>query len=222
MDVEPKKNGNVVRFKDLVDGVWCTGYRKGNEVCLMHYAVSVDWWADCSARDYLCEIVGLKPTRATQGCYGHRQATREALEKEAREVKAKGGIAFPWYLYEHGGTAISEQPYSDPWDSGLGGYVFVPAEKITDETITKETARKVASAELREFADCMGGWVYHAVRGEVQECSLGHIHFTKSEKGWMRFVGEDERDCGMFEEMEIGEGKELHEGWKEVHEEDWV
>jgi hypothetical protein len=59
---------------------------------------------------------------------------------------SKKYISIPVYMYDHGGIAISTQPFSCPWDSGQLGIIFVELK-----TALKEFNRKRSSKQFEKI-----------------------------------------------------------------------
>ena len=72
-------------------------------------------------------------------------------------------IVKPLYMYEHGGVALSTEPFSDRWDSGPLGYVMVTPERLEaiglKRSETEQIERNIAS-EIKVFQAYMNGEVY--------------------------------------------------------------
>lgn len=69
------------------------------------------------------------------------------------------------YAYIHGGITISTGPYSDPWDSGIIGYVYVTKERmkymgIPENEMTAENANKIIDEEIKTYDDYLCGEVF--------------------------------------------------------------
>lgn len=81
------------------------------------------------------------------------QEFKEYIEKGEKNNRL---VALPVYMYDHSGITIKTSPFSDPWDSGLLGWIYVDREKIL-----KEYDRKILTKSLRRKAE-------ETLRGEVQ------------------------------------------------------
>jgi hypothetical protein len=83
-------------------------------------------------------------------------------------------VIFPLYLYDHSGISMRTHPFSDIWDSGQVGFIFVSEEKIreefsignndiiTDEII--ENAKKILKGEVILYDNYLTGRVYRLVK----------------------------------------------------------
>lgn len=96
----------------------------------------------------------------TMACFHRRYNLGDPPEMEIEEIEAglESGelIGLPLYLYDHGGITMRTGPFSDPWDSGRVGYIYVHK---TDAL--KEWGRKRLSPYLRRK-------VLEVLNGEVQ------------------------------------------------------
>lgn len=84
-----------------------------------------------------------------------------------REGGQKNFIILPLYLYDHGGLIMSDRPFSDPWDSGQVGWIYVSHDKIRKEfrvdEVTPEVRQKalnILKAEIEEYNYYLQGRVY--------------------------------------------------------------
>lgn len=58
----------------------------------------------------------------------------------------------PLYLYNHSSLAISSVPFSDPWDSGQCGYIYVPKGQASSEYNHAEHSDGYSEEALRTWA----------------------------------------------------------------------
>lgn len=84
---------------------------------------------------------------------GDWENAHDATRRMLREAGA--AIWLPLYLYDHGGITMSCGAFSDPWDSGQVGVIYMTAETLQSEF------GNVANAERMERA-------YACLRGEVE------------------------------------------------------
>jgi hypothetical protein len=98
--------------------------------------------------------------------YAHPSDLYEALfeqfgVKNVPELKAKGTVIVPLYLYDHSGLAMSTYEYSDPWDSGQAGvWVVLPDEVQAEFGGDRDKARAYVEAAVAEYSEYLGGQVY--------------------------------------------------------------
>ena len=77
--------------------------------------------------------------------------------KEAKDEAIEAGDhVFNLYKFSHGNVLLSIKPFNDPWDSGQIGYCIVRSEVYGN----RETAARVAQAELDTFNKWLNGEVY--------------------------------------------------------------
>jgi hypothetical protein len=111
---------------------------------------------------------------------------KTASEAELEEAK-KTGVVFNLYMYEHSGVALSISntvyPYTDRWDSGQVGYVYITRETIQKEynqkKITKklyERIQKGIEGEIDAYNRYLNGWVYGFQQSKVHKCNFGGEH----------------------------------------------
>lgn len=80
------------------------------------------------------------------------------------------GVLKPLYMYEHGNVAFSTDnrvyPFSDQWDAGQVGFVYITPEKLAEENITLEDEDRIGDVirgELSAWQDYANGHVYGVV-----------------------------------------------------------
>ena len=73
-------------------------------------------------------------------------------------------VCFPVYMYDHGGIAISVEPYYCRWDSGQVGFIFVSKSKLRKEYCVKrltksiiENAKSALIAEVNQYSKYLQG-----------------------------------------------------------------
>jgi len=71
------------------------------------------------------------------------------------------------YGYSHGGLTISTSPFSDPWDSGQLGFIFISKEKVRKEygwnRLTRKRLQKIEEYlrdEIRTYDQFLTGDVW--------------------------------------------------------------
>ena len=99
--------------------------------------------------------------------YGNWAEIKEAIEEinKAPGDTHFGGVIWPIYMIDHSGLAISTKSFSDPWDSGQIGFIFVTPEQIrkeygdfTPEKVALATA--VLAEEVEEWGRYLNGEIY--------------------------------------------------------------
>lgn len=95
--------------------------------------------------------------------------------------KANDGLfVLPVYAYIHSGIVFSLAPFSDKWDSGLAGYIYVEKDKFRKdfqiESFDEKRAMDIAEGEIEllnqyESGDVWGyqEWTRETVDGEWKE-----------------------------------------------------
>jgi hypothetical protein len=102
----------------------------------------------------------------------HDKAASEWKQKKdnkIRDLAEKNALILPVYLYDHSGLAISTGGFSDPWDSGQVGYIFIRHSDILKEwggkgkRLTQKVmkqAEKYLDGEVETYNDELQGRVY--------------------------------------------------------------
>ena len=90
----------------------------------------------------------------------------------------------PIYAYSHGGTTFSLRPFSDRWDSGQVGWLFVTQEAAKKNWpkyggwVLAKCAERLADQEFKVFKDWVDdgayGWQVRDKDGEVVDSCWGY------------------------------------------------
>ena len=107
-----------------------------------------------------------------------------------------GLFALPVYAYVHSGIALSLGSFSDPWDSGRAGWVYVEKARFCKEAgiavFDEERARKWAAEEVRIMSDYLAGECYgwreiekcpHCGEWKEVDSCYGYYGFQDAEEG---------------------------------------
>ena len=83
---------------------------------------------------------------------------------EFLESLPEDSLILPLYLLDHSSLALSVEPFSDPWDSCIVGYIYTTPE-IIDEAFDgdRELAKRCLKAEVAEYNTYLSGEVYGVV-----------------------------------------------------------
>jgi hypothetical protein len=119
---------------------------------------------------------------------------RERKRAIIQKALDKRVIMLPLYVYEHGGVAMSTGAYSDPWDSGQVGWVYVTKEDVREEygkqrisAKLREAVEGVLKSEVETYAQYLEGAVYGYVvedeEGEHIDSCWGFYGDTKYAEG---------------------------------------
>jgi len=92
------------------------------------------------------------------------RAAIEEINKAPGDIHF-AGVILPIYMLDHSGLAISTKSFSDPWDSGQIGFIFVTPEQIRKEygDFNPEKvalATKVLEGEVEEWGHYLNGEIY--------------------------------------------------------------
>jgi len=82
-------------------------------------------------------------------------------------LKTHPSIVLNLYMYDHSGVSLNTTGFSDPWDSGQIGYVFVELEKVRRHYGKKRVSKKTVAAvqqvlreEVESYSQYLKGEVY--------------------------------------------------------------
>ena len=94
-------------------------------------------------------------------------------------IDGSGAVLLPLYLHDHSGLSMNTTGFSDRWDSGQMGYIYVTSDKIEAEYGDRspqsvEKAINVLKGEVEEYDSYL--------RGEVFDCIV-ELHENVSEDG---------------------------------------
>lgn len=92
-------------------------------------------------------------------------------------LKEEKAIYLPVFMYEHSGVALSTGSFSDPWDSGQVGYIYVLPDKVKKEFNVKRISPKRKEHILdclRSIVKTYGAYLNGEVYGYVVKDSEGN------------------------------------------------
>lgn len=142
-----------VEVYDLGGGYWVDENRIGKIVVLL------SWWLDMlSAEEWDSE--DYKRTELAY-CWLTNQA--ECFEDQRTEQRLRKDVALihPLYLYDHGGITISMGAFSDRWDSGQVGWIYM-TRGVLDREFGGDVERGEAclEGEVETYDNYLTGSVY--------------------------------------------------------------
>lgn len=130
--------------------------------------------------------------------------TRLALFSRRRGLWGDKGLhpkdapegAFPVYVYEHGGIALSLEPFSCRWDSGHAGFIWLAEDH--------PEPREVCKNALKTFEQYLNGEVYGFVvetRKLIQQDGELFATEWEHEDSCYGFFGDDHRASGLVDHL---------------------
>lgn len=107
--------------------------------------------------------------------------------------KIKPCIRLPIYMYDHSGITIRTSPFSDGWDSGQLGWIYVTSEKIKSEFkvkslngAIKNKARSILEQEVKLYDQYLRGAVWG---------------FEFGDDSCWGFIGDELEETGLLEAL---------------------
>jgi hypothetical protein len=94
-------------------------------------------------------------TSYRSGDYNNWKELKEDIEKREDPF-----IIYPLYLYDHSGITISTSPFSDPWDSGQIGFIFMTKTTLEENSTDAIKADEWVKEEVKEYDSYLRGEVY--------------------------------------------------------------
>ena len=94
----------------------------------------------------------------------------------------------PVYMYDHSGLVLSTSPFSDPWDSGQVGFMW-----ITDPDIPQDKLPGVVEAEIKELNMWLSGDVWTIDIDDGKECLGGVYGYDYAVKEAKRMINNMEK-----------------------------
>jgi hypothetical protein len=91
--------------------------------------------------------------------------TKSEVDTIMSEINDSNAVILPIFMYEHSGIALKTTEFSDPWDSGQLGVIFVRHDDIKKEygdlsEDTIKTVKRVLESEVEEYSHYVNGEVY--------------------------------------------------------------
>ena len=122
----------------------------------------------------------------------------------AADITAKNALVLPVFLYDHSGlffsTSNTRYPFTDIWDAGQVGYLFVTKEAIrTEYGVTRiipairEKVIAVLECELQTYQQYVNGEIFgftltDTTTGEVKDECGGFFGDDLSENGMLDYL----------------------------------
>ena len=148
------------------------------------------------------------------GGMSYERATEVDDTKLQRFVE-RDFIVLPLYLYDHGGITMSVGGFSDPWDSGQVGWIYVTKAKAREEYGVKRLTKKLLeriegylTGEVEVYDQYLSGDVYGFVLKDKQD--------EKNEDSCWGFYGSDPMENGMMDYIG-SEHKDLIDSLEDVY-----
>jgi len=121
--------------------------------------------------------------------------------KEAFDAEYPDAYVMPLYIYDHGGITISTGGFSDTWDSGQVGWIYMLPEtlkanwpSLTEPQALLDKAEEVMRHEVKDYDDYLTGNVWGFELVKVVVCDHGDEHEEHEEACW-GFSGDDAKDA---------------------------
>ena len=157
---EIQKNGIALKiYYDENCPSPCENYNLGTMVCWHHRHSLGHKHNYCDPNDFLISLA--------EDIVGDPDKVQQMSIEQCEEIIRKNAVILPLYLFDHSGLVMRTYPFSDPWDSGQVGWIYVLKEKIREEykikNITKKVRDRVVSvlnAEVKTYSQWMEGDVY--------------------------------------------------------------
>ena len=109
-------------------------------------------------------------------------------------------IAKRIYLYEHSGLAVSTSPFSNKWDSGQVGYIYITKEKVRDNYNVKKVGKKVKELVL-ENLEVQVEELNHYVSGDVFGFKILDSEDSVVDSCW-GFYGDNFLENGIYDNID--------------------
>lgn len=127
-----------------------------------------------------------------------------------------GIVSLPLYLYDHSGISMSCSEFSDKWDSGQVGFIYVTDEKVSEEWGgDRDAAIRYLKGEVEEYDAYLTGQVFLYeildLDGEcVDSCSgfYGEDHCVEAGRAAVKAIVDDPKHIydlarKVFEDLRI-------------------
>ncbi len=116
-------------------------------------------------------------------------------------------IVLRLYLFDHSGISLRTTPFSDRWDSGQVGFVFISKEKLRKEYGVKRISKKLLEkvekyliGEVGTYDQYLRGDVFGFEVVEVSTCDKEHEHEEHIDSCW-GFFGNDFSENGIADHL---------------------
>lgn len=119
---------------------------------------------------------------------------------ELEEIFFDRFIAKRIYLYEHSGFAVSTSPFSNKWDSGQVGYIYISKEKVRANYGAKKVGKKLKQLILDRL-EAEVEELNHYVSGEVFGFKILDSEGSMVDSCW-GFYGDNFLENGMLDNID--------------------
>ena len=109
-------------------------------------------------------------------------------------------IAKRIYLYDHSGLAVSTSPFSNKWDSGQVGYIYISKEKVRANYGAKKVGKKLKQLVLDRL-EAEVEELNHYVSGDVFGFKILDSEDSVVDSCW-GFYGDNFLENGMFDNID--------------------
>ena len=109
-------------------------------------------------------------------------------------------IAKRIYLYEHSGLAVSTSPFSNKWDSGQVGYIYISKEKVRANYGAKKVGKKLKQLVLDRL-EAEVEELNHYVSGDVFGFKILDSEDSVVDSCW-GFYGDNFLENGMLDNID--------------------
>ena len=109
-------------------------------------------------------------------------------------------IAKRIYLYDHSGLAVSTSPFSNKWDSGQVGYIYISKEKVRANYGAKKVGKKLKQLVL-DSLEAEVEELNHYVSGEVFGFQILDAEGSEIDSCW-GFYGDNFLENGMLDNID--------------------
>lgn len=119
---------------------------------------------------------------------------------ELEEIFFDRFIAKCIYLYEHSGFAVSTSPFSNKWDSGQVGYIYISKEKVRANYGAKKVGKKLKQLVLDRL-EAEVEELNHYVSGDVFGFKILDSEDSVVDSCW-GFYGDNFLENGMLDNID--------------------
>lgn len=129
------------------------------------------------------------------GDYGSWDEMKDAIIKNENVAVIK-----PLYLYDHSGITISTGEFSNKWDSGQVGFIFISKAKVRKEYSVKRISKKLL-AKIETYIDGEVETYDQYLTGDVYGFKLYNSEGEEIDSCW-GFYGSDYKTNGIKDHIE--------------------
>jgi len=106
------------------------------------------------------------------------------------------------YMLDHSGLSISLRDFCDSWDSGVIGFVYIPAGYVQKYKIDEEQANNIISSSIEEYDNYLRGEIYRFYIYDEKICDCCDTKLEEHVDSCCGFIGDPKESMSGYVDFE--------------------